>query len=238
MATKADRVSAVIVAAGSGKRMGGVSKPLIKLGKKTLFEYVLEAFEASCVSEVAVVCSAQNEDALKEIAQNAAVSKPVFFVRGGDTRAESVFHGVRACGSNGYVCVHDCARPFVTAEIIDSVVEGARRAGASTACAPVTDTIKFVDAERGVIYTPERKHLLSIQTPQCFKKEYYLPAYALAAADGSEFTDESALMEHAGHKVEYVACDPSNVKITTRSDLTTARAIRLIKEKYNENQQL
>ena len=220
---RADVVRAVIVAAGSGKRMGGVSKPLIKLGKKTLFEYVLEAFCASSVDSIVVVCSGQNEEALKDIAANFG-EKPISFSPGGNTRAESVFFGVKECGRCDYVCVHDCARPFVTPEIIENVIAGAKETGASTACSPVTDTIKFVDEEHGAIYTPEREHLLSIQTPQCFRREYYLPAFALAASDKKVFTDESALMEHAGIKVNYVRCDASNIKLTTKDDLEMFKA--------------
>ena len=229
MTSKTERICAVIVAAGSGWRMGGVCKPLIKLGKKTLFEYVLEAFEGSRVSDITVVCSEDNRSALESLCEG-KTSKPVLFAYGGNSRAESVFLGIKACGKCDLVCVHDCARPFVTAEIIDSVIDGAAETGASTACCPVTDTIKFVDDEHHTVYTPERRHLLSIQTPQCFKYGLYLPAYLLAASQKKKFTDETALLENAGTKVNYVKCDPNNIKLTTKSDLLTARAIRLIKE--------
>lgn len=230
MASKAEKIHAVIVAAGGGRRMGGVSKPLIKLGKKTLLEYVLEAFCDSCASKITVVCSRENESALKQLAAGFR-EKEIEFTLGGETRGESVCNGVKKCGKCDYVVVHDCARPFVTAGIIDSVVDGARETGVSAACAPVTDTIKFVDSEKGVIYTPERRHLLSIQTPQCFRYALYEPAYLLAKTQKKEYTDETALLEAAGNKVEYVRCDAGNIKLTTKSDVMTARAIRLIKER-------
>lgn len=207
--------------------MGGISKPLIKLGQKTLFEYVLDAFSASSVTKIIVVCSKENEESLRSLSAG-VTEKEIDFTLGGETRSESVFFGVKKCGKCDYVCVHDCARPFVTAEIIDSVIESAKETGASTACAPVTDTIKFVDEERHVIYTPQRRHLLSIQTPQCFKKDLYLPAYALASAQKAEFTDETALLENAGTKVKYLQTDSNNIKLTTKSDVMLARAIRLI----------
>ena len=234
MATKAENVFAVIVAAGGGTRMGGVSKPLIKLGKKTLFEYVMDSFCASEAEKITVVCSAANEAALKELA-SAYASKPVEFAGGGETRADSVFNGVKKCGKCGYVIVHDCARPFVTPEIIAAVVEGARNTGVSTACTPVTDTVKYVDAEHGVIYTPERRNLLAIQTPQCFRYGLYLPAYLLARSGGREYTDETSMLEAAGNRVEYVRCDASNIKLTTKADVMTARAIRLIREHDNND---
>jgi len=233
MATKAETVFAVIVAAGGGRRMGGVSKPLIKLGKKTLFEYVLDAFRETEVIGVTVVCSDENEKTLREIASGVGYPKEIVFARGGETRAESVYNGVKACPKCDLICVHDCARPFATAGMIQDVIAAARETGVSTACSPVTDTIKFVDEEHSVIYTPERKYLLAIQTPQCFRRELFLPAYLLGKTKKQEFTDESSLLEHAGNKVAYVRCDESNMKITTRSDMSIARAIRLIREKEN-----
>lgn len=214
--------------------MGGVSKPLIKLGKKTLFEYVLDAFCRSVCEKITVVCNPANEQALKELAA-AYETKEIDFTYGGETRSDSVFNGVKNCGRCGFVAVHDCARPFVTPEIIENVIEGARKTGVSTACTPVTDTVKYVDAEHGVIYTPQRKNLLAIQTPQCFRKELYLPAYLLAKSAGREYTDETSMLEAAGHGVEYVICDASNIKLTTRADVMTARAIRLIREHDNND---
>ncbi|MBO4277955.1 MAG: 2-C-methyl-D-erythritol 4-phosphate cytidylyltransferase [Clostridia bacterium] len=233
MATRAESVFAVIVAAGGGTRMGGVSKPLIKLGKKTLFEYVLQAFCDSEAEKITVVCTPGNAQALKELA--AGDSKPVEFTFGGETRADSVFNGVKKCGKCGYAVVHDCARPFVTPEIIASVIAGAKETGVSTACTQVTDTVKYVDAENGVIYTPERKNLLAIQTPQCFAYPLYLPAYLLAKSQKHEYTDETSMLEAAGAKVKYVICDASNIKLTTKADVMTARAIRLIKEHDNND---
>ena len=209
--------------------MGGISKPLIKLGKKTLFEYVLEAFMQSAVSDITVVCSEENKNQLSELA-SPFTDKPVFFTLGGKTRAESVFNGVKNCGKCGFVIVHDCARPFVTPELINSVIDAAKETGAATACAKVADTVKIVDAERNIIYTPERRHLLAIQTPQCFKYDLYLPAYLLAASQRKEFTDESALLENAGTKVSYCETEEINIKLTTKNDVNVARAIRLLKE--------
>ena len=228
---KADTVG-VIVAAGSGTRMGGVSKPLIKLGKETLYEYVLKAFLASSVDSLVVVCSKDNIKDLSLLTRDPG--KPVVFVTGGKTRAESVFLGVKAARDCGYVCVHDCARPFVTAEMIDSVIEAAKDVGCATACTPVTDTVRFCDKEHGAVYTPDRRYLLSIQTPQCFAKADYLPAYLKGALSKREFTDESSLMENHGVKVAYVDCGKSNIKLTTKDDVMLAKAIKFLNDRSNK----
>lgn len=223
-------VSAVIVAAGSGTRMGGVSKPEIRLDGKSLFARVLEAFGASCVQEIVVVCG-ENRTRLEAIAKEMKPEKPVRFCGGGKTRTESVFRGVNACErANLLICVHDCARPFVTPEIIDTVIGEARQSGAATACSPVTDTIKYVDPEQHAIYTPAREHLIALQTPQVFRRDFYEVAYALASRKAAKFTDETAMLEAAGVSVAYVHTDPRNIKLTTREDLTLARAILAVQK--------
>lgn len=227
---KTDSVCGIIVAAGSGTRMGGVSKPEIKLNGKTLFERVLEAFLASPVDEIVVV-GGENLPRLRLLAGHYNPAVPLRFCEGGKTRSESVFAGVcQASPGVSYACVHDCARPFVTSEIISAVIEGAKKTGAATACSPVTDTIKFVDTEHKTVYTPKRDHLLAIQTPQVFKKESYTVAYALAVKQGGVFTDETSMLEAAGATVEYVQTDPRNIKLTTKEDILLARAMLLVEK--------
>lgn len=225
-------VSAVIVAAGSGTRMGGISKPEIRLDGVSLFARVLRAFDASSVREIVVVCG-ENRPRLEKIASDVHPSKPVRFCAGGKTRTASVFNGVNACAEeNLLICVHDCARPFVTPEIIDTVIAEARQSGAATACCPVTDTIKYVDTEHHAVYTPAREHLVALQTPQVFRRDFYQVAYAVAgkSGKGASYTDETAMLEAAGVPVSYVQTDARNIKLTTREDLTLARAILAVEK--------
>ena len=230
MSTKTDSVCGIIVAAGSGTRMGGVSKPEIKLDGKTLFQRVLEAFLASPVSELVVV-GGENLPRLRLLAEGYNSPIPIRFCEGGKTRSESVFKGVCQMSPEiSYACVHDCARPFVTPEIIENVIEGAKKAGAATACSPVTDTIKFVDTEHHTVYTPKRDHLLAVQTPQVFLRDRYTVAYAMASKTGNTFTDETSMLEAAGCSVEYVKTDARNIKLTTREDIVLAKAILLIEK--------
>lgn len=225
-------VSGVIVAAGSGKRMGGISKPEILLDGVSLFARVLQAFDRSSVQEIVVVCG-ENRPRLEQIAKGVLPSKPVRFCVGGKTRTESVFNGVNACKKNNLlICVHDCARPFVTPEIIETVIAAARQGGIATACCPVTDTVKYVDTEHHTVYTPAREHLVALQTPQVFRRDFYEVAYAVAnkSGKGASYTDETAMLEAAGASVSYVQTDAGNIKLTTREDLTLARAILAVQK--------
>lgn len=230
-------VSAVIVAAGRGSRMGGISKPEIKIGGKTLLNWVLDAFLLSSVSEIVVVCGANRPDLEKWIPTDA--NKPIRLCNGGKTRTESVWNGVSETSSeSNFACVHDCARPFVTPEIIEKVISDAAEKGAATASCPVTDTIKYVDPAHASVFTPNRDCLLAIQTPQVFRKDWYAAAYAKALADakknGTGFTDETSMLEKAGFPVAYTECPSSNIKLTTKEDILRARAIHLLRQKEEE----
>ncbi len=226
-------VSAVVVAAGSGTRMGGVSKPELTLGGKPLLAWVLEAFGKTEVAELVVVCGT-NREKLEEIVKTVPVQQPVKLCGGGKTRTESVWNGVNACDVRSkLICVHDCDRPFVTPELINEVMIEARKGGAASACAPVTDTVKYVDEEHHAVFTPARKYLLALQTPQVFRRDFYEVAYALALKSGGRFTDETALLEAADVHVSYVRTEIQNMKLTTRGDLLLARAMLAV-EKYEE----
>lgn len=214
------KTCAIIAAAGSGVRMGGVSKPNIVLLGKTLFEYVLGAFNASSVDEIVVVCSEDNGLSLSKLAKGNA--KPVKFVRGGSTRAVSVFNGISASDAEIF-CVHDCARPFITPDIINAAVLSAATHGASCVASPITDTVKL-KSDTGEIITLDRSKMFAVQTPQCFKKSLYLLARA-NAENAEGFTDETSLLEQSGIKVEYILNHETNLKLTSASDIPLAEAI-------------
>lgn len=222
---------AVVPSAGCGSRMGGVSKPNIKLLGKTLFEYVLEAFEQSMVDEIVAVCSEDNENSLFELAKG--FKKPVHFVRGGESRAESVYNGISACVDADIICVHDCARPFITKEIINETIEAAEKFGAACVCAPLIDTVKYKDPDSGVVSTPNRANLFAVQTPQTFKKEIYLSAME-KAEDISRFTDETSLIEFGGNRVEYITHGETNMKLTALDDVPMAEILMKRRLKTND----
>ncbi len=227
---KANRkVTAIIVAAGTGQRMGGVEKPLIKLGKSTVFSLVLKAFEQSeTVDDIVVVC--RDKTNLLPIA-NEACKKNVVFAQGGKTRTESVQNGVDAAKDCDIVCIHDCARPFITPENIDTVVNAVYETGASCACKAVADTIKYTNEQGEAQYTPTRDRLIAVQTPQVFKKDIYLVSSALGIKNGTVTTDDTTLAENAGFKVKYVNIGDKNDKLTTVDDILRAKAMVFLQEK-------
>ncbi|MBO7162030.1 MAG: 2-C-methyl-D-erythritol 4-phosphate cytidylyltransferase [Clostridia bacterium] len=226
------RVTAVIVAAGTGQRMGGVEKPLIKLGKNTVFSMVLDAFEKSeTVTDIVVVC--RDNARLLPISSH-YTAKEIRFAPGGKTRTESVLNGVLMAGNTDIVCIHDCARPFITAENIDAVVNAVYETGASCACKSVSDTIKYTDENGAAQYTPQRDRLIAVQTPQVFRKDIYLVASAMGKKNKLSATDDTTLAEAAGFKVKYINIGDNNDKLTTAEDIRRAKARIFLAEREKE----
>ncbi len=213
--------------------MGGISKPNISLLGKTLFEYVLEAFCESVVDEIVVVCSEDNEKSLREL--SIRFDKPIKFTRGGETRAESIANGIAASSKDiEIICAHDCARPFITKEIINATIDAAANHGASCVCSPVVDTIKHKDTATGFVSTPNRQELFAVQTPQCFKKSLYLRA-SNALGDGiKSFTDETSILEELGVEVFYIKTNETNMKLTSADDIPIAEILMKRKVTCND----
>lgn len=224
-----NKVSAVIVAAGKGSRMKTkVNKQYLLLNGKPVLAHTIEAFENSdIVSEIIVVINKNDNDFFID-----SVLKPYNFrkitavAEGGEDRQQSVFNGLsRVSPEADIVVVHDGARPLVTGDIIRESVEAAAKEGAACAGVPVKDTIKKVDKELNVEYTPDRSMLWAIQTPQTFRKNILADAHRNAALDGFRGTDDSVLAERLGYRVRMVMGSYTNIKITTAEDIVIAEAI-------------
>ncbi len=216
---------AVVVAAGSSQRMGGIgSKVFADLGGKPVLRWSLEALsQSSRVEEICVVCRPEDRDAAQQAAEGLAT--PCVFIEGGDTRQESVWNGVTALQPDwGYLLIHDGARPFVTPEIIENVCKDALQFGASTAAVPSKDTCKLRDASGFVEATPPRDRLSAVQTPQAFERGMYEYAARRAQNEGLDCTDDCQLIEWAGGQVKLSEGGYQNIKLTTPEDMVTARA--------------
>lgn len=210
-------MTALVAAAGKGSRFGAdVPKQFLKLGDRTVLEASLENFIAShYVDEIVVVA---NPDFLEETGELlAGCEKPVRVVPGGAERCDSVWTGLQAV-PDGLVLIHDGARPFVSAEVIDRVIKGAFDAGAAVPCVKPKDTIRTVAGNLN------RDELFAVQTPQGFRTEVIRAAYVRALADGFTATDEGGIAEHAGFPVAIVEGDYANLKITTKDDMPGAGA--------------
>ncbi|MGZ6544741.1 MAG: 2-C-methyl-D-erythritol 4-phosphate cytidylyltransferase [Actinomycetota bacterium] len=218
---------AVVVAAGSGTRLGGREpKALLTIGGRPLVVIAVERAVASAsISGVVVVAPPGYEDAVRDALGTSTGSAVV--VTGGATRQRSVSAGMDAVDAGAdVVVVHDAARPFASAALFAAVVE-AVRAGADAAVPvlPLVDTVKRV-REGTVVGTEPRDELALAQTPQACRARLLRDGLAKADEAGLDFTDDVGLLEWAGASIRTVAGEPGNFKITTPEDL--ARADRIL----------
>ncbi len=213
-------VGAVIVAAGSSKRMNGVDKILVPLGGKPLLAWSVEALQQSeLVDRIVLVNSQSNLGPVQCLVTDNKWSKVVKVCLGGQRRQDSVAAGLRTLDDCEWVLIHDGARPFLTAALIENGLVAARETGAAVAAVPVTDTIKLAGDDQVVIETPPRSHLWAVQTPQVFRLAMIKEAYQQAAG---EVTDDAMLVEQIGYKVKLYRGSYDNIKITTPQDLAVA----------------
>ena len=219
---------AIIVAAGRGSRAGGArAKQFRELSGIPIIIHTLARFElCETIQEAVVVLPGDACEEFLALAAGHGLRKVARAVEGGQTRAESVWRGLRALDANEVeiVAVHDGVRPFVTPEEIDRAVREAERGGAAILAVPATDTIKEAEGGR-VLRTLERARLWRAQTPQCFRLELLRRAYESALASGLDATDCSALVERLGAPVSVVEGGAHNIKVTTPQDFALAEVI-------------
>ena len=227
--------AAVIVAAGRGERLGGPTrKALVPLGGRPMLAHSLETF-AGCPSIrqiVLVVHAGDLESASNgELGQVLEPFRPVTVVPGGARRQDSVRCGVEAVRAEiGGVLVHDAARPFVGAELIERLSRGLDTFEAALPVVPVTSTVKRVTSDGLVDRTVPRETLRLAQTPQAVRRDFLLTALRWADRDGEEVTDEAQAVERARGRVICVDDSPRNFKITNAFDLEIARLMLGVRE--------
>jgi 2-C-methyl-D-erythritol 4-phosphate cytidylyltransferase len=220
----------LIPAAGVGKRMGlGYNKLLIERRGKTILEWTLQAAElAQSVVWIGVI--GHDRDQAKIAPLLAKMTKPTCWIRGGETRQESVFNGLQSLPATAtYVLIHDGARCLITPDLIDRCAQGLLELEALVCAVPVKDTIKVVK-DGQILHTPDRSQLWSAQTPQAFRVPTILHAHQVAKSRGWTVTDDSALVEKLGIPVGIVEGEETNIKITTPQDLLFAD--RVLEERY------
>lgn len=222
-------IAAIIPSAGFGKRMGDVKKPYLELAGKPMLVHTLVVFQnCPLINKIVVVTAAGDENkCLQDIVIPYKLDKVYKVVKGGETRQESVFNGIRSLSSDTHIAlIHDCARPFVKEEMIKNTINAAIQWGAATVAIPVKDTIKEADDDNFVVKTIDRQKLWSIQTPQAFHYDLILQAHLYARENNLQVTDDASLVEKFGnHPVKLVMGSEENMKITTPGDLAIARAI-------------
>ena len=221
------RFGVVIVAGGSSSRMKGVDKQTVLLGDLPVpIHSVLPFSRMKEVTEIVIVCREDMIPTMMDWVRDFGVQKVSAIVRGGNSRQQSVLRGIDALSENvDYFAIHDGARPFADEELIRRCMQDAMEHGAATAAVPCKDTIKVSDSEGFICDTPDRSTLHQTQTPQIFRRDWYLQAAEQAKAEGVDVTDDCQLLERAGRKVHLSMGSYFNIKITTQEDLPIAFAI-------------
>lgn len=239
------RCTAIVLAAGSGRRMNSdVAKQYLPLGDKPLIWHALHVIEKSAVIDDCILVAGQ-EDIVsgyveKEIVAKYDLHKISSIIPGGAQRYDSVYNALRAIAEtrtdtvneDGYVFIHDGARPFLTEEILERCLAEVERTGACVAGMPVKDTIKFADEAGFAAQTPDRNALWQIQTPQVFETALILSAYERLMQEkerllreGISITDDAMVVEtFTDCKVRLVEGSYRNIKITTPEDIAVGEA--------------
>lgn len=215
----------VVVAAGSSQRMGQ-DKMLLELEGRPVLAHTLLALEGSQrVDEVVVVTREDLVGTVAALCRDMGLQKVKTVVRGGATRVESARLGTLEVSQEAkLIGIHDGARPFVSPQVMERVVDKAHQTGAAAPAIPVQDTIKV--AVNGVVeHTPDRATLFAVQTPQVFDADLIRGALAKALQDNAPITDDCSAVERLGMPVSLVEGDRSNIKLTTPADLAVARVI-------------
>ena len=215
---------AVIVAAGSASRMGGIDKVMAELGGEPMVVKSVRAFqECDAIREIVVVTRPDLIVPIRDLC--IGFDKVTAVVAGGKDRPASVSNGLTALSDKvKLAAIHDGARPLISWQVIDRAVRAANTYSAAAPAIPVKDTIKMVQG--GIVKeTPERKHLYAVQTPQVFDFNLLRGALKKAEADKAEITDDCSAVERMGMSVKIVEGDERNLKITTPMDLTIAKML-------------
>ena len=213
---------AVIVAAGSASRMGGIDKVMAPLNGEPMIVHTVRAFQnCDAIREIVVVTRPDLIRTVMGLCKD--MDKVRAVVAGGDDRPESVRNGISALSDKvKLVAVQDGARPLVSWQVIDRTVRAANTYGAAAPAVPVKDTVKEV-ADGLVVTTPDRSRLQAVQTPQVFDRDLLQVALKKAKENDTAITDDCSAVELLGMKVKIVEGDEHNIKITTPVDLKIAQ---------------
>lgn len=223
------KVGAIVVAAGSSRRMGGLDKIFANLAGKPLLAHTVDAFQrCPSIDRVVIVLSQDKLGEGQRLVKEHNWSKVTQVCPGGARRQDSVREGLKRLSGCQWVVIHDGARPCLGLDLIERGLEEARHSGAAIAAIPVKDTIKVVASDAFVEGTPNRDSLWAVQTPQVFRFDIIAEAYRKARG---EVTDDATLVEQSGYKVKVYPGSDTNIKVTSPEDLSFAETILRNREK-------
>lgn len=218
-------VTTIFPAAGSSKRMGGgFNKNFLELAGEPILIRTLKTFsQVERVKFLIVVVAAHEVESVEKLLNSTEDLKPWRVAVGGSERQYSIANGLKLLPEDAeIILVHDAARPLISARTINEVIDAAEKFGGAIAAVPSKDTIKLVDSEGFVKYTPPRSELVAVHTPQGFRREILLQAYSKAAEENFLGTDDASLVERLGAKIKIVNSSYENIKITTPEDISVA----------------
>lgn len=245
------RCTAVILAAGSGSRMhSAVPKQFMELEGRPLIWYSLEAVERSSIIDDCILVTGAGDIAYmrREIVEKYGFSKVSCITAGGGQRFESVARALEVLENrepsrgDGYVFIHDGARPFLTEKILEDTYAAAYAYGACVAAMPSKDTVKLADPEDYACQTPNRNSVWLVQTPQVFEERMICEAYRMLMTglssleeQGIEITDDAMVVETMLHRhVKLVPASYENIKVTTPEDMKIAAALLAGRQPYTD----
>ena len=228
----ANRITAIVLAAGKGKRMNSaVAKQFLILQGKPVLYYSLKAFQESCVDDIILVTgSGQVEYCKENIVEFYHMKKVSKIIEGGKERYDSVYKALERAEDTDYVLIHDGARPFISVDLIGTLIEKVVEYKACIVGTPVKETIKIINSEGYITETPNRNTLWSAQTPQAFAyisiKKAYDMFYKEKVMSGLAITDDAMIYDsYLKSPVKMLLGDYNNLKITTPEDLLLAEEI-------------
>ncbi len=229
--------SAIILAAGSGTRFDdSCAKQFVEIDGVSVLVRSASAFEqSSLIDEIIIVTRQADIEGCHNILKEAGITKLTRVVAGGDTRQQSAKIGFDAANpACDFVAIHDAARCLVTPEMIEAAMESAYVTGAAACASRVVDTIKRTNGADMITETLDRENAWLVQTPQIFMADMYRAASYMAEKDNVIATDDCALAERLGFKVQLVECGKTNMKITYPEDIIIAEAILAHRKKKKE----
>ena len=220
------KIHVILAAAGSGSRMNADrNKIFLSLFGETVLEKSIRLF-SGLADSMSIVCREEDKADIIRIVSESSVPFPVSYIRGGQTRQESVLNALKALSahSEDIVLVHDAARCLTPPAVINNVISSCKSYGSGVPAIPAVNTMKYVSEDHRVISTIDRNMLYEIQTPQGFIHSQLIQAYMKAEKDMFNATDDASVVEHSGIPVHITEGSKKNIKITEKEDLSVAES--------------
>ncbi len=218
-------ISAIVLAAGRGSRMGSIKKQFCRINNEFVINYSIKALIKSNVDEIIIVANPNDFDFIRKITKKFETQTTIKLAEGGSTRSLSAQNGFFACNSsqNDYdiVLIHDAARPFVSHCLIKKLISAAQKTGAATLANFATDAIKTAENFE-IVETLDRNKIVLIQTPQAFSKKIYAEALKFSKNSLKNFVDDCQLVEQIKTPISIIESNKLNFKITNQFDLKLA----------------